>query len=50
MPDPTSHSNYLQIATEHVSFDWAVDFQEKIISGSAVHDLIVKQDGVNEVV
>lgn len=50
MPDPTSQSNYLQIVTEHVSFDWAVDFQQKIISGSAVYNLIVKQDGVNEVI
>jgi leukotriene-A4 hydrolase len=49
MPDPTSQSNYLQIATEHVYFDWDVDFQQKIISGFAVHSLIVKQDGVGEV-
>jgi leukotriene-A4 hydrolase len=50
MSDPTSQSNYLQIATEHVSFDWAIDFEQKIISGFAIHDLILKQDGVNEVV
>jgi hypothetical protein len=50
MPDPTSQSNYLQISTEHVYFDWNVDFQQKVISGSAVHNLIVKQDGVREVV
>jgi leukotriene-A4 hydrolase len=50
MPDPTSQSNYLQIASEHVDFHWVVDFQQKIISGFAVHDLIVKQNGVDEVV
>ncbi|KIM81710.1 hypothetical protein PILCRDRAFT_821059 [Piloderma croceum F 1598] len=50
MPDPTSQSNYLQISTEHVYFDWNVDFQQKVISGFAVHNLIVKQDGVREVV
>jgi leukotriene-A4 hydrolase len=50
MPDPTSQSNYLQISTEHVYFDWNVDFEQKVISGFAVHDLIVKQDGVREVV
>jgi leukotriene-A4 hydrolase len=50
MPDPTSQSNYLQIATEDVYFDWNVDFQQKVISGFAVHTLIVKQDGVREVV
>lgn len=49
MPDPTSQSNYLKIASEHVSFDWNVDFKEKIITGSAAHKLIVKQDDVNEV-
>jgi len=49
MPDPTSQSNYLQISTEHVHFDWNLDFQQKVISGFAVHNLIVKQDGVKEV-
>jgi leukotriene-A4 hydrolase len=50
MPDPTSQANYLEIATEHVSFDWHIDFQQKTISGSALHNLILKQDGVSEVV
>lgn len=49
MPDPTTQSNYLKITSVHVSFDWAVDFVKKIISGSATHDLIVKESGVNEV-
>lgn len=50
MSDPTSQANYLEIATEHVAFDWNVDFQQKTISGSAVHKLILKQDSVGEVV
>lgn len=50
MHDPTSQANYLEVASEHVSFDWYIDFQNKSISGSAVHNLILKQDGVGEVV
>jgi leukotriene-A4 hydrolase len=50
MLDPTSQANYLEITTEHVSFDWHVDFQQKTITGSAVHNLILMQDGVSEVV
>jgi hypothetical protein len=49
MPDPTTQSNYLQIVTEQASFNWVVDFQQKIISGSVKHDLRVKEDGVKEI-
>lgn len=49
MPDPTSQSNYLQIASKHVAFVWSIDFLQKIITGSALHDLIAKQDDVKEV-
>jgi hypothetical protein len=48
-PDPTTQSNYLQIATDHVALDWLVDFDAKIIKGAATHDLIAKVDGVQEV-
>lgn len=47
--DPTSQSNYLQVFTEHVSFDWAIDFKNRIIKGSATHDLRVKEDDPKEV-
>lgn len=47
--DPTSQSNYLQIATKHVAFDWKVDFENKVITGTATHDLVAKADGVSEV-
>jgi leukotriene-A4 hydrolase len=50
MPDPTSQANYVEITTSHISFDWHVDFEQKTISGSAVHNLILKRDGVAEVV
>jgi hypothetical protein len=34
--DPTTQSNYLEIASKHVSFEWAIDFEEQIISGSVI--------------
>ncbi|KAG1767142.1 hypothetical protein EDD22DRAFT_876852 [Suillus occidentalis] len=46
--DPTSQSNYLQIVTKHITFDWTVDFDNKIITGSATHDFIAKVDEVSE--
>ena len=49
MADPTTQSNYLEISTQHVAFDWHVDFSIQVINGSATHDLIVKKDGVEEV-
>lgn len=50
MADPTTQSNYLKITSKHISFDWTLDFEKKTVAGSAVHDLIVKEDGVKEVV
>ena len=47
--DPTTQSNYLSISTDHVAFDWRIDFPSKIISGSALHTLQVNEDGVREV-
>lgn len=49
-PDKTTQSNYLSIATDHVAFDWTVDFEKKTIGGSALHSMLVKEDGVKEVV
>ena len=46
--DPTSQSNYTQIATTHVSLDWTVDFEKRCIHGSATHQLVAKED-VSEV-
>ena len=47
--DPTTQSNYLDVHTTHISIDWHVDFDEKIVSGSATHRLTVVSSGVNEV-
>ncbi len=49
MSDPTTQTNYLQAATTHVAFDWTVDFQKQIISGSATHTIEIKASGVKEV-
>ncbi|KAK7041806.1 Leucyl aminopeptidase yscIV [Paramarasmius palmivorus] len=50
MSDPTTQSNYTQITTTHISFDWSIDFSKHSIVGSATHDLKVLEDGVNEVI
>ena len=47
--DPTTQANYTQIASEHVDLDWTIDFKKKQIAGSATHVLVVKEDGVKEV-
>ncbi|EGN92717.1 hypothetical protein SERLA73DRAFT_127308 [Serpula lacrymans var. lacrymans S7.3] len=50
MPDPTTQSNYLQITTRHLSLEWRVDFVQKVVIGSVVHDLILNEDTVKELV
>jgi leukotriene-A4 hydrolase len=47
--DPTSQANFLQITSQHIDFSWSIDFEQKAIIGSAVHTLLVKEDGVTEV-
>jgi len=47
--DPTTQSNYLDIVTETVIFNWNVDFEQQIIQGSVIHHLKVKTDGVSQV-
>ncbi|KAG8690146.1 hypothetical protein FRC11_013549 [Ceratobasidium sp. 423] len=48
--DPATQSNYAEITTKHVHFDWAIDWKRRIISGSATHDLIANQDNVEQLV
>lgn len=48
--DPVTQANYLQITSEHVHFDWTIDYDAKFISGSATHTLVVQEDGLSEVV
>ncbi|EJD04499.1 leukotriene-A4 hydrolase [Fomitiporia mediterranea MF3/22] len=50
MADPATQSNYLSIATQHVALDWTLDFNQKIISGSATHRLTIIDEEVKEVV
>lgn len=47
--DPTTQANYTQVATEHLHFDWTIDFERKIIHGSASYVFIAKEDGVTEI-
>lgn len=47
-PDPTTQSNWQEVASEHVDFDWSIDFAQQTISGSATHLLRVKKDDVRE--
>lgn len=48
--DPTTQSNYLSVVTEHVHFDWTIDFEEKLITGAAIHTLLVKDDKIDQIV
>ncbi|KEP52053.1 leukotriene-A4 hydrolase [Rhizoctonia solani 123E] len=48
--DPATQSNYAEITTKHVHFDWVIDWKQRIISGSATHDLIANQDNVKQVI
>jgi len=47
--DPTTQSNYSDVYTTHISLDWLVDFDKKVVSGSATHKLTVASSGVKEV-
>ena len=47
--DPVTQTNYLQITSEHVHFDWTIDFDAKVIFGSATHTLVAHKDDVSEV-
>lgn len=49
MADPTTQSNYLEIATDRIDFEWNVDLEESVLGGNATHTLIVKEDGVSQV-
>lgn len=49
MADPTTQSNYTVVVTKHLGLDWTINFEDKIISGTAVLDLLVLKDGVEEV-
>ena len=46
--DPTTYANYTEIASEHIALEWSVDWESKVITGSATHTLRAKSDGVKE--
>ncbi|KAF9526415.1 leukotriene-A4 hydrolase [Crepidotus variabilis] len=48
--DTASQSNPFDVATEHASFIWTVDFELQVIRGSVTHKLTVKKDSVKEVI
>lgn len=48
--DPTTQANYTQVVSEHLHFDWTIDFERKIIHGSASYVFIAKEDGVKEII
>lgn len=47
--DPTTQTNWQDVASEHVDFDWAVDFNKQTLSGSVTHTLVWKKADVREV-
>jgi leukotriene-A4 hydrolase len=49
MPDPTTQSNYLQVYTTNVDFDWTLDFSKQILEGYATHTLLAREAGIEEV-
>ncbi|KAH9939046.1 metalloprotease [Epithele typhae] len=48
--DAASQSNWHDVVSEHVDFDWTLDFQTQTISGTATHTLRVNTPGVQQVV
>ncbi len=38
--DPTSHSNPELFVTRHVDFDWTIDFDRKVVSGTAALHMV----------
>jgi leukotriene-A4 hydrolase len=47
--DPTTQSNYTEVVTEHVAFDWVIDFEKAAITGSTTHTLLVLAKDLNKV-
>ncbi|KAF8202833.1 hypothetical protein BJ912DRAFT_1018714 [Pholiota molesta] len=48
--DTASQANYADIASQHVAFDWSIDFDTRILSGSATHDMVATKGDVKEVI
>ncbi|KAG8961519.1 hypothetical protein FRC03_005284 [Tulasnella sp. 419] len=48
--DPCTQSNYWEITTKHVHFDWTVDWKKRIISGSVEHTLVTHMESPSQVI
>ncbi|KAI0742559.1 metalloprotease [Daedaleopsis nitida] len=48
--DPSTQSNWQEVASEHIDLDWSIDFEQKAISGSATHVVRLKIDNAEEVI
>ncbi|KAF8308664.1 zincin [Clavulina sp. PMI_390] len=48
--DPATQSNYDEIISIHVHFDWSIDWAGHRLVGSATHKLLVLKDGVKEAI
>ncbi|KAK0533117.1 Leucyl aminopeptidase yscIV [Tilletia horrida] len=48
--DQHSFANITQIHPEHIHLDWVVDWQRRILSGSALHTIGFDEDGVSSIV
>ena len=48
--DACTQSNWQDVVSEHVDFDWSLDFATQSISGSATHTLVVRTERTPQVV
>ncbi|KAI0825316.1 peptidase family M1-domain-containing protein [Trametes gibbosa] len=48
--DPTTQTNWQDVASEHADFDWSVDFDKQTISGSVTHTLVWKKADVRQAI
>ena len=49
-PDTATQSNYREIRTNHLHFDWTIDWAKQLVEGEVVHTLEAQTDGVSEAV
>ena len=47
-PDTATQSNYREIRTNHLHFDWTIDWAKQLVEGEVVHTLEAQTDGVSE--
>lgn len=47
--DKATLSNYADVVSEHLHFEWDIDFDAKELSGSVTHSMKMLRDGVGVV-